>query len=188
VRSAAPTQCNPRSSSPASSNGARVYHHPATHSERGFSFDRLSVTSTGVHNGDWNEKWIKETRLDTRPSSRAEDNGPQENPRRPNCQEVKTDRRGNAAEGIQHGIVARLTLTNRIVELSQLRSPASRGAFQFSPITGICSLYRRVRMNASGLYGLPTHVPENFFLQIHAPSAQWSLHHRSNLHRPIVRG
>jgi hypothetical protein len=41
--------------------------------------------------GDSHEKWIKETRLDISAGSRAEDNGPQENPRRPNCQEVETD-------------------------------------------------------------------------------------------------
>jgi hypothetical protein len=41
--------------------------------------------------GDSHEKWIKETRLDISAGSRTEDNGPQENPRRPNCQEVETD-------------------------------------------------------------------------------------------------
>ena len=34
-------------------------------------------------------KWIKETGLDISAGSRAEDNGPQENPRRPNCQQLK---------------------------------------------------------------------------------------------------
>ena len=36
--------------------------------------------------GDSHEKWIKETGLDISAGSRAEDNGPQENPRRSNCQ------------------------------------------------------------------------------------------------------
>jgi hypothetical protein len=41
--------------------------------------------------GDSHEKWIKETGLDISAGARAEDNGPQENPRRRNCQEVETD-------------------------------------------------------------------------------------------------
>jgi hypothetical protein len=41
--------------------------------------------------GESHEKWIKETRLDINAGSRTEDNGPQQNPRRPNCQEVETD-------------------------------------------------------------------------------------------------
>ena len=81
--------------------------------------------------GDSHEKWIKETRLDISAGSRPEDNGPQENPRRPNCQEVETDRRRHAPKSVQYGIVTRLALTTRSlsVRIFLLRSPASRGAF-----------------------------------------------------------
>ena len=79
--------------------------------------------------GDSHEKWIKETRLDISAGSRAEDNGPQENPRRPNCQEVETDRRRHAPKSVQYGIVTRLALTTRSLRIFLLRSPASRGAF-----------------------------------------------------------
>ena len=63
--------------------------------------------------GDSHEKWIKETGLDISAGARAEDNGPQENPRWPNCQEVETDRGSNATKSVQHGIIARLALTRR---------------------------------------------------------------------------
>jgi hypothetical protein len=79
--------------------------------------------------GDSHEKWIKETGLDISTGSRAEDNGPQENPRRPNCQEVEADRRRHAPKSVQYGIVTRLALTTRSLRIFLLRSPASRGAF-----------------------------------------------------------
>lgn len=79
--------------------------------------------------GDSHEKWIKETGLDISAGSRAEDNGPQENPRRPNCQEVETDRRRHAPKSVQYGIVTRLALTTRSLRIFLQRSPASRGAF-----------------------------------------------------------
>ena len=67
--------------------------------------------------GDSHEKWIKETGLDISAGSRAEDNGPQENPRRPNCQEVETDRRRHAPKSVQYGIVTRLALTTRSLRI-----------------------------------------------------------------------
>ena len=79
--------------------------------------------------GDSHEKWIKKTGLDISAGSRAEDNGPQENPRRPNCQEVETDRRRHAPKSVQYGIVTRLALTTRSLRIFLQRSPASRGAF-----------------------------------------------------------
>ena len=82
--------------------------------------------------GDSHEKWIKETGLDISAGSRAEDNGPQENPRRPNCQEVETDRRRHAPKSVQYGIVTRLALTTRSLRIFLQRSPASRGAFFLS--------------------------------------------------------
>jgi len=67
----------------------------------------------GRQHGDSHEKWIKETRMDIRPGSRAADNGPQKDPRWPNCQEVETDRRSDTSKSIQYRIVARLALTSR---------------------------------------------------------------------------
>jgi hypothetical protein len=72
--------------------------------------------------GDSHEKWIKETRLDISAGSRAEDNGPQENPRRPNCQEVETDRRRHAPKSVQYGIVTRLALTTRSLQSAHVIS------------------------------------------------------------------
>ena len=63
--------------------------------------------------GNSHEKWIKETRLDMTAGWGLEVNGPQENPRRRNCQEVETDRRRHAPKSVQYGIVARLALTTR---------------------------------------------------------------------------
>jgi hypothetical protein len=81
--------------------------------------------------GDSHEKWIKETGLDISAGSRAEDNGPQENPRRPNCQEVETDRRRHAPKSVQYGIVTRLALTTRSLTSSgtvfQHRHPTYAG-------------------------------------------------------------
>jgi hypothetical protein len=68
--------------------------------------------------GDSHEKWVKETRLDISAGSRAEDNGPQENPRRPNCQEVETNRRRHAPKSVQYGIVTRLALTREALGFS----------------------------------------------------------------------
>jgi hypothetical protein len=67
--------------------------------------------------------------LDISAGSRAEDNGPQENPRRPNCQEVEADRRRHAPKSVQYGIVTRRALTTRSLRIFLQRSPASRGAF-----------------------------------------------------------
>ncbi len=100
----------------------------AMHADRGFSFYRLSAIRSCLH-GDSHEKWINETRLDISAGSRAEDDGPQENPRRPNCQEVETDRRRHAPKSVQYGIVTRLALTTRSLRIFLQRSPALRGAF-----------------------------------------------------------
>ena len=119
-------------SGPAAISSSRPFWADYTINMGGFEFPTVT---TGVHNGDSNEKWIKETRLDISTGSRAEDDGTQENPRRPNCQKVETNRRGNAAESIQFGIVARLALTNRRVEFFQLRSPApARGLLFLGPL------------------------------------------------------
>ena len=80
--------------------------------------------------GDSHEKWIKETGLDISAGSRAEDNGPQENPRRPNCQEVETDRRRHAPKSVQYGIVTRLALTTRSFRIFFATKPRlARGFF-----------------------------------------------------------
>jgi len=72
--------------------------------------------------GDSHEKWIKETRLDISAGSGAEDNGPQENPRRPNCQEVETNRRRHAPKSVQYGIVTRFALTTRSLQSAHVIS------------------------------------------------------------------
>jgi hypothetical protein len=88
----------------------------------------FQLEASALH-GESHEKWIKETRLDISAGSRAEDNGPQENPHGPNCQEVETDRRRHAPKSVQYGIVTRLALTTRSLRIFLQRSPASRGAF-----------------------------------------------------------
>jgi hypothetical protein len=65
-----------------------------------FSFTQLSATSTGANTENSHEKWKKEKSLDISTASRPEDNGPQKNSRRPNCKEVKTERRGDEAKGV----------------------------------------------------------------------------------------
>jgi hypothetical protein len=85
-----------------------------------------------VLNGDSNEKWIKEKSLDISTGSRAEDDGTQENPRRPNCKEVETDGGSNTPKSLQHGIVARLALTNRTHRIWWYEAPPFARGFSVS--------------------------------------------------------
>ena len=131
ARNAAPTRCSRHSSSPDSSNGAYEFTIAPRQNVRGLSFKISSRYKHWRLHGESHEKWIKEKSLDCSTGSRPEDNGPQENPRRPNCKEVETDRRGNAAESLQHGIVTRLALTTRSLTSSgtvfQHRHPTYAG-------------------------------------------------------------
>jgi hypothetical protein len=119
------------SSSPDSSNSAYEFTIAPGQNVRGLSFKISSRYKHWRLHGDSHEKWIKEKSLDCSTGSRPEDNGPQENPRRPNCKEVETDRRGNAAESLQHGMVTRLALTTRSLTSSgtvfQHRHPTYAG-------------------------------------------------------------
>jgi hypothetical protein len=127
-------RCSRHSSSPDSSNGAHEFNHrPVKDCSRAFLLIGFQLQAPAPK-GESHEKWIKEKSVDISTGSRTEDNGSQENPRRPNCQEVKKDRRSNPAKGLQHGTVARHALTKRSRRLFQLRSPAPRGAFLFSMV------------------------------------------------------
>jgi hypothetical protein len=102
-------------------------HRPATY--RGlFFYSTFSYKHRRQH-GDSHEKWKKEKSLDISTGSRAEDYGPQENPRRSNCPKVETDRRSNTTKSIQYRIVARLALTNRRVEFFGYEAPPRAGLF-----------------------------------------------------------
>ena len=100
--------------------------------------------------GDSHEKWIKETRLDISAGSRAEDNGPQENPRRPNCQEVETDRRRHAPKSVQYGIVTRLALTTRSLRDFLATKPRLARGFFFQSLF-VHQRMARIRKAASFL-------------------------------------
>ena len=103
------------------------------HIARGLFFCLTFSYKCQCSHGDSHEKWIKEKSLDISTGSRPEDHGPQENPRRPNCQEVKTVRRGNAAESIQYRIIARLGLTKRSVQFSSYEASPRAGFFHSLP-------------------------------------------------------
>jgi len=72
------------------------------------------------------KEWIKETRLDIRPSSRVEDAGEKENRCGKDSQEVEKNPRRHAAKSIQHGIVARLARVGSLARYISGAAPALR--------------------------------------------------------------
>src|ERR1700683_2121730 len=64
--------------------------------QHSFLMVNSELQASVVIHGESHEKWIKEKSLDVGTGPRAEDLGPQENPRRANCQEVEADRGSNA--------------------------------------------------------------------------------------------
>ena len=96
----------------------------------------LELQASAVIHGDSYEKWIKEKSLDISTGPRAEDAGPQENPRWPNRQEVEEDRGSNAPKSIQSRIITRQPgVTGFSKCLGE--APRQRGAFSFRDIIGL---------------------------------------------------